>query len=286
LQDKNILGGNEYMGKLHFSQSKFSKFLNGKGFYIALAVCLIGAGTASWAAVNKTMSDLENVGKNDTSTPYTQSEEVWQSTSTEQETLTGTTEESSQTTEETGTQVSQVPAQPSSSAVSSSSSPSEPSDSSNSEESQEASTKPVPSSVLRYILPVSGEFLNDYSQGELVKSKTLGDWRTHDGIDIAAEAGTPVMASADGTVVSAYNDGLWGTVVIIEHADGCQSVYAALDTDITVSKGDVVARGETIGYVGLADAESEELSHLHFGIRRDRVYTDPMDFITDVERPE
>ena len=41
---------------------------------------------------------------------------------------------------------------------------------------------------------------NPYSQGELVKSKTLGEWRTHDGIDLAAADGTPVVSIADGLV--------------------------------------------------------------------------------------
>ena len=48
---------------LKFSQSKFSRFLSGKGFYIALAVCLVGAGSAAWVAVDKTMGAVD-LGQN------------------------------------------------------------------------------------------------------------------------------------------------------------------------------------------------------------------------------
>ncbi|MDR2655924.1 MAG: M23 family metallopeptidase [Oscillospiraceae bacterium] len=270
------------MGKLQFSQSKFSKFLNGKGFYVALAVCLAGAGISSWAAVNKTMDSLnnENLAQDgETTSLLAQSEGVWQYTTSGQE-------EELLKPQEADTKTSQVPLASSASASSQSSSSQQSMGSSNSEGLQETLTKPEQSPDLLYILPVSGEFLNDYSQGELIKSVTMGDWRTHDGIDIAADLGTPVEACADGTVVSAYKDGLWGTVVILAHADGCQSVYAGLDEDITVAKGAVVRVGQTLGYVGRIDAETDLPAHLHFGVRRDGIYTDPLDHITNAERAE
>jgi murein DD-endopeptidase MepM/ murein hydrolase activator NlpD len=265
------------MGKLHFSQSKLSKFLNGKGFYVALAVCLVGAGAASWVAVNKTMKGLDSVTSDDFGLSFTASEEAG---------LTGTAEESTPSATIVGRNESEIPIESSASSASRPSSSQESTNSEGTESSQKASTKPEQSQTLLYILPVSGNFLNDYSHGELVKSQTLNDWRTHDGIDIAAEEGTIVGAAADGTVVSAYQDALWGSIVIIAHADGCQSVYAALASELLVSKGDTVRVDQPIGSVGIADAESDLPPHVHFGIRRAGIYTDPMDFITNAERPE
>ena len=71
-----------------------------------------------------------------------------------------------------------------------------------------------------YIMPVTGEILNPFSGGELVKSKTLGEWRTHDGIDIAAKEGTPVKSVFDGTVKDITTDPKWGVMVEVEYPAG------------------------------------------------------------------
>ena len=68
-----------------------------------------------------------------------------------------------------------------------------------SEEAEETATESQPDPAPSFALPVEGEILTEYSDGELVKNETLGEWRTHDGIDIAAAANTPVKAAADGT---------------------------------------------------------------------------------------
>ena len=44
-------------------KSKFSKFMAGKGFYIALAICVVGAGTAAWVAVDKTIDRIDQIGR-------------------------------------------------------------------------------------------------------------------------------------------------------------------------------------------------------------------------------
>ena len=68
--------------------------------------------------------------------------------------------------------------------------------------------------------PFSGRVLNAYSGDELVYSKTLGDWRTHNGIDYAAAKGEKVSAPAAGKVTLAGADGSWGPTVAIEDASG------------------------------------------------------------------
>lgn len=138
---------------------------------------------------------------------------------------------------------------------------------------------PASSPKLSLIQPVDGEVFTQYSNGELVKSETLGDWRTHNGIDIAAAEGTPVKAAAKGSVTGVRSDALWGYVVEITHPDGTLSSYCGLAKQPQVKKGDDVALGQVIGAVGYLPAESLMPSHLHFECRRDGKYVDPMSLI-------
>lgn len=129
------------------------------------------------------------------------------------------------------------------------------------------------------VLPVSGDILTEYSWGELVKL-TGNVWKTHDGIDIAAEEGSPVKAMTSGTVSDIYSDPLWGNCVVIDHGDTVMGYYFGLSPDISVSVGDSVASGTVIGYVGnTADIESELESHLHFALKYEGTWIDPVSYI-------
>ena len=72
-------------------------------------------------------------------------------------------------------------------------------------------------SATGYTAPVSGAVLNDYSGDELVYSETMQDWRTHNGLDFAADEGTDVLAAADGTVEAITDNSMMGTTVILLH---------------------------------------------------------------------
>lgn len=89
----------------------------------------------------------------------------------------------------------------------------------------------------------------------------------HNGIDIAATPGTPVVASGNGRVIAArvggYNGG-YGNMVIISHDGGVQTVYAHL-REVTVSQGEVVTQGQIIGGVGNTGRSTGP--HLHFEVR-------------------
>ena len=75
-------------------------------------------------------------------------------------------------------------------------------------------------------------------------------WQTHAAIDIAAPLGTAVAASADGTVMEAYQDPLLGYTVRLSHADGYESLYAGLQSAEIATVGAEVSAGEVIGAVG------------------------------------
>lgn len=130
------------------------------------------------------------------------------------------------------------------------------------------------------VMPVNGEIINPFSNGELVKSETLGVWKTHDGVDIKAEAGTQVKAMNHGTVTKVWEDSLWGNCIILDHGDGIQSHYYNLSKAMTVIVGDEVDSGEVIGAIGdTAEIEAAQPSHLHFAVKRNGEWIDPISFI-------
>ena len=130
------------------------------------------------------------------------------------------------------------------------------------------------------IMPIAGTVTKDYSGDELVYSETMNDWRTHNGIDIAANEGTDVFAVADGTVEAVTDSGMMGTTVIILHQNGIRSIYSNLSDKDTASAGDTVTQGSIIGKTG--DTASEEVSeppHLHFEISLNEEPVNPHDYL-------
>ena len=128
--------------------------------------------------------------------------------------------------------------------------------------------------------PVSGAVLNDYSGDNLVYSKTMQDWRTHNGIDFAANEGDDVLAAADGTVEAITDNGMFGKTIIILHDGGIRSIYSNLAEDAAVAVGDNVLSGSVIGKVGnSAAAEVTENSHLHFEVSVNEESVNPHDYL-------
>jgi murein DD-endopeptidase MepM/ murein hydrolase activator NlpD len=88
----------------------------------------------------------------------------------------------------------------------------------------------------------------------------------HSGVDLLAPVGTPVVAIAPGIVVFAKEQGSYGQLVIINHADGLQSRYAQLE-GIKVTLGQKVNQGYVLGTVGTTGQPTSIQPHLHFEIR-------------------
>ncbi len=115
--------------------------------------------------------------------------------------------------------------------------------------------------------PVEGETLTDYAMDKLVYNKTLDEWRTHSGVDIGAALNAAVKAAADGKVVDVKKDPRLGYLIILEHADGFETIYANLKEEANVEIGDTVSCGDVIGWVGAtAPFEYAEDAHLHFEV--------------------
>ena len=115
---------------------------------------------------------------------------------------------------------------------------------------------------------------------ELAYSETLADWRTHDGIDIKADAGTQVLAASSGTVLSVADDDLMGTTVVIAHDGGYETTYSNLQSVPTVAPEQYVSAGQVIGAVGTTSlAEASMAPHLHFSVSRDGAVIDPHEYV-------
>lgn len=98
----------------------------------------------------------------------------------------------------------------------------------------------------------------------------------HYGIDLAANKGTPIVASRSGKVIKATYDDSAGYYVTIDHGDGFETRYLHM-THYIVKKGDYVSAGQVIGYVGSTGASTGP--HLHFGMKYKGEHVNPANYI-------
>ena len=107
-------------------------------------------------------------------------------------------------------------------------------------------------------------------------SPTAGASSYHQGVDLSAEAGTPIVASRSGQVSTATYGSAAGYYVKINHMDGFSSIYMHM-THYVVSPGQHVSQGQVIGYVGRTGVATG--NHLHFGIMYNGAYVNPANYI-------
>lgn len=125
------------------------------------------------------------------------------------------------------------------------------------------------------IIPASGKITSRY--GMRVDPVTKRRKAFHKGIDIAAPAGTPVYAAADGVVSGAgYFKNGYGNLVVLKHGDSIATYYGHLSV-IGVSRGAGVRKGDLIGKVGSTGKSTGP--HLHFEVRRGGQALDPEGFM-------
>ena len=151
---------------------------------------------------------------------------------------------------------------------------------SGSSQPSEEVNKPV-TSTIGNILPVEGEVSNPFSNGELVKSATLGVWKTHDGCDILCDVGTDVLSMSEGVVKIIDSSTIWGVCVTVEQSNGLEVQYCGLAKELNVKTGAMVKQGEIIGKVGETNqAEMLEEPHLHLAVKQGNNWIDPMSVIS------
>ena len=118
--------------------------------------------------------------------------------------------------------------------------------------------------------PVEGAKISDGFGGRV--HPVSGDILYHLGIDFAAEAGTPIMAAADGTVVKTGFDNDCGNYVILLHENGDATYYCQCK-EILTEEGKKVMRGEQIATVGSTGKSTG--AHLHFAVSRNGKFVEP-----------
>ena len=137
----------------------------------------------------------------------------------------------------------------------------------------------LPENTLQTMFPVEGKEVYGYAMETLSYNQTTRDWRTHSGIDIAAEAGTSVVAAADGEVYSTYEDEVLGYTVVIRHPGGYTTQYSSLNENLAVKAGDKVSMGDVIGTVdATALVETVLGPHVHFSVTYQDKPMDPAEF--------
>ena len=100
---------------------------------------------------------------------------------------------------------------------------------------------------------------------------------SHKGVDIGAATGTPIKAAASGSVVISTYSASAGNYIMINHGGGVYTVYMHMNS-LSVSVGDEVSQGETIGTCGSTGNSTGP--HLHFGIRVNGSYVNPMNYVS------
>lgn len=150
------------------------------------------------------------------------------------------------------------------------------------EETQDSEVKDVNAPVVpTYVSPLSSyTILKEYNDTDLMYNASLNRWEAHKSMDLGASAGEKVLSVANGEVAQVYNNYLEGTVVVIKHANGMQSLYGSLDDNVLVKVGDKVNAGDQIGVVSTsAKGEYINEAHLHFELYRNGEKIDPVTYI-------
>jgi len=236
---------------------KLGDFVLGRGFYIVLFLCIATIGITGYFLLNPTQSNLN-------SQPVTGQPEITlpDQSVIETPTVPPAVQDSGSAgtkNEDESTLSPNIPVEPSS----------------------ETLTEPETASIpIVFTWPVKGDILTDHSIETLAYSETMGDWRVHSGIDIAASVGTQVLAACGGTVQAVFESDLMGTTIVIEHGEGLVSTYCNLSPEVTVSVGDTVSTGTVIGVVGAtAISESAMQPHLHLELVKDGEAVDPVSYL-------
>ncbi len=131
-----------------------------------------------------------------------------------------------------------------------------------------------------YCLPFGNTIIKDFSNLTPVYSKTMGDWRTHSGIDFKGADGAAVVSIAYGEVISIYDDVLLGTTVLVDHGNGVTAKYCGLNKEtLNVKEHSSLNSEDIIGYLGYVPCETKDGSHLHFEISYNGETVEPLELM-------
>lgn len=212
---------------MNFSNNKNQgrKFLQEKGYYIVLFLCVLAVGISGYIFVSTAVR--QNKEAQQLSVPVTVDK------------LPGEKEDTAPTVNQTEDPETTLTA-----------------------EQRDAQLRQA--ALAEAVTPLSGEVIREFSLESLSYNETTKDWRLHAAVDIAAEQGQVVSCMA-GTVTEITKDPLLGQMVTVTHDGGLVSRYAGLAEEVSVQVGDSLRPGDAIGLVGEgALLEAADPGHLHF----------------------
>lgn len=136
-------------------------------------------------------------------------------------------------------------------------------------------------SLLQQPLPTENSLPNPLPKQHLADTwgAARSQGRSHEGIDIFAERGTPIQATTQGIVSKVGEDALGGRVVMIIGPGGAGHYYAHLEDYADISANDWVNTGDTIGYVGDSGNAKGTPPHVHYGIYINGSAVNPYPFL-------
>lgn len=127
-----------------------------------------------------------------------------------------------------------------------------------------------------YCAPLSGSISSEFGYRE---HPVEGEEKFHYGIDLVADTGTDIGCFADGTVTAVGESSSYGKYCIVEHSNGCSTLYAHCDR-ITTTSGATVQEGEKIAEVGETGMATGP--HLHFELQHNGTYLNPIYYVSRI----
>lgn len=227
--------------KIH--EKKKQSFWSKNGFFAALALCLVAVGVAAFSTIENLSEEkvkintTESATVNNVSIPKTQSREEYISTQRQ---------EMSAAAQITATEATQ-------------------------EITKDAAAE------VSFKMPLSNAVSVPFSNGALIYSETMHDYRIHNGVDIEAADGEEVCAFTDGEIKEVTDSAIYGKTVVIDHKNGLVGYYHGVTAKVSV--GQQVRCGDGIGVVSEVKCEASDGSHIHFCLQKDGEWIDPQSVI-------
>ena len=246
---------NKYKNSHNHKKRKSAK--NAVSFYISLAICITAIGLAVWSTFTSysEYKEKKNEVASVTATPANNA-------------VTGVTVERTETTATTITETTTSTTMPT------------------------TTTAPVPSTTLSavetmlqvpgsLIYPIEDTKVSKAFSEDAVYSKTMGDYRSHLGLDFACKKDDKVLAMADGVVGDIYTDERMGKVIILDC--GSFMIYYSGVDNVKVEINDTITKGDVLSNVGGIPCENKDGIHLHVAVRVNGSYVDPLSVISNNE---
>ena len=228
---------------------------NELSFYVSLAICITAVGLAVWSTFSSYSSFKEKRNQVATAT----------ATATQANNqVTGVTVEETTTTTMSTTESTTLPTTVTTTTVPNTSTTM----------SAVQTMLQVPGNL---IYPVKDAKVSKPYSENAVYNKTMGDYRSHLGIDFNCKKDANVLSMSDGVVSDIYDDERMGKVVILD-CGTFMIYYSGLD-NVKVQVNDSLSKGDTISNVGEMPCEFEDGNHLHVAIRVNGSYVDPLSVI-------